>query len=289
MTTADGVKVAGLYYRVPRPKAVILLFHQAESGKGEYATIAPRLVAAGYSALAIDQRSGGDLFGRDETAATLGRSADPRVTVALAFSPGECLGGGAPVAVAARRVNAPVFVTTACDGGETAAARTILAAAPATTSGDTSPPRASTYDVAHRRHPLQINNAVGLLTAALDGHGVALLAADLVPDAIGSGRLIPLLPDFDAPSRPMLLIFLADRRRTPKLSSFTDAAVEAFGPPGRWSAQEPGGARPDAVRPATCPTSRDHGRRRPRRSRRRGRAPRRTGPRTVGGANGRAA
>lgn len=69
LKAADGVTVFGSYYPAAHPKAVILLFHQAGSGKGEYATIAPRLVAAGYSALAIDQRSGGTLYGSNETAA----------------------------------------------------------------------------------------------------------------------------------------------------------------------------------------------------------------------------
>ena len=173
LTAADGVKVAGLHYRAPDPKAVILLFHQADSSKAEYATIAPRLVAAGYSALAIDQRSGGDVFGPNQTAAALGHSADyaeaqrdleaalawgkrqgapvilwgssysaalvfrvaadPAVKAVLAFSPGEYLGDGAPVAAAARRVKAPTFVTSASDPGEIAAAKTILAASPATT------------------------------------------------------------------------------------------------------------------------------------------------------------
>jgi dienelactone hydrolase len=64
----DGIVVHGLYYPSPRPRALILLFHQAGSSKAEYASIAPRLVEAGYSALAIDQRSGGGLFGTNETA-----------------------------------------------------------------------------------------------------------------------------------------------------------------------------------------------------------------------------
>jgi dienelactone hydrolase len=71
----DGVVVHGLYYQSPKPRALILLFHQAGSSKAEYASIAPRLVEAGYSALAIDQRSGGDLFGSNETANGLGRKA----------------------------------------------------------------------------------------------------------------------------------------------------------------------------------------------------------------------
>lgn len=72
----DGVVVHGNYFQAEHPKALILLFHQAGSSKDEYTTIAPRLVQAGYSALAIDQRSGGDLFGPNETAAGLGRKAD---------------------------------------------------------------------------------------------------------------------------------------------------------------------------------------------------------------------
>ena len=75
LRAADGVAVHGSFHAATDPRAVVLLFHQAGSSKGEYATIAPRLAAAGYESLAIDQRSGGDLFGRNETAAALGREA----------------------------------------------------------------------------------------------------------------------------------------------------------------------------------------------------------------------
>jgi alpha-beta hydrolase superfamily lysophospholipase len=71
----DGVSVTGLAYTAEHPKAIVLLFHQADSSKGEYATIAPRLVAAGFSALAIDQRSGGSLYGPNETASRFGKEA----------------------------------------------------------------------------------------------------------------------------------------------------------------------------------------------------------------------
>jgi dienelactone hydrolase len=76
LTAADGATVYGRWYRAPDPKALILLFHQAGSSKDEYATIAPRLVAAGYSALAIDQRSGGGMYGTNETAQAIGHDAD---------------------------------------------------------------------------------------------------------------------------------------------------------------------------------------------------------------------
>jgi len=70
----DHVSISALVYEAAHPKAVILLFHQAGSSKVEYATIAPRLAAAGYTALAIDQRSGGSLYGPNETVSHLGRS-----------------------------------------------------------------------------------------------------------------------------------------------------------------------------------------------------------------------
>jgi dienelactone hydrolase len=76
LKAADGVTVYGRYYKAAKPKALILLFHQAGSSKDEYATIAPRLVKAGYNALAIDQRAGGGLYGTNETAKALGRDAD---------------------------------------------------------------------------------------------------------------------------------------------------------------------------------------------------------------------
>lgn len=69
LTARDGVVVFGRLYSAAHPKALILLFHQAGSSKDEYASIAPRLNREGYSALAIDQRSGGSLYGTNETAA----------------------------------------------------------------------------------------------------------------------------------------------------------------------------------------------------------------------------
>lgn len=98
----DGVTVYGTYYPTPeKPKATILLFHQAGSSKGEYAGIAPRLVREGYAALAIDQRSGGGMFGPNRTASggsADGKDADylsvlPDMEAALAWANAK----GAPV------------------------------------------------------------------------------------------------------------------------------------------------------------------------------------------------
>ncbi|WP_247438195.1 lysophospholipase [Bradyrhizobium sp. 139] len=75
LQAADHVSISALNYEAQSPKAVVLLFHQAGSSKAEYATIALRLAASGYSSLAIDQRSGGTLFGPNETAGRLSKSA----------------------------------------------------------------------------------------------------------------------------------------------------------------------------------------------------------------------
>ena len=173
LVAKDGVRVYALSYRAARPKALILLFHQAGSGKGEYATIAPRLAALGYSALAIDQRSGGGLFGPNETAERLGRTAGyletkrdldaalvwgerqhlpvilwgssysaalvflvaaehpGAVRAVIAYSPGEYLGSPALVHDAARRIHAPIYVSSALNPAEIRAAGSILSSSPA--------------------------------------------------------------------------------------------------------------------------------------------------------------
>ncbi|MFX8211177.1 hypothetical protein ABTK89_19200, partial [Acinetobacter baumannii] len=41
LTAADGTSIFGTYYRAAKPKALILLFHQAGSSRHEYDPIAP--------------------------------------------------------------------------------------------------------------------------------------------------------------------------------------------------------------------------------------------------------
>ncbi len=76
LTAADNVKVFGTLTRAEaKSPPIILLFHMAGSNRAEYAPITPRLVAAGFTVLAIDQRSGGSNFGaRNQTVTALGQS-----------------------------------------------------------------------------------------------------------------------------------------------------------------------------------------------------------------------
>jgi dienelactone hydrolase len=72
LKAADGVEVFGTLAQPAEPRALILLFHQAGSGQGEYLTIVPRLTAQGFATLTIDQRAGGDMFGGNWTVKKLG-------------------------------------------------------------------------------------------------------------------------------------------------------------------------------------------------------------------------
>lgn len=76
---------------------------------------------------------------------------------------------------------------------------------------------------------LQVNNAAALLAGALEGLGIAFISEDLARSSIDSGKLVRILSDFDAPSRPMHLVFHADRRQTTKLRSFVDLVTQEIG------------------------------------------------------------
>lgn len=176
LTAADGVKVyADFYPAGSNSQPYILLFHQAGSNRAEYAPIAPRLAKMGFNCLAIDQRSGGDLWGQqNETVRHLGHNGEyadalkdmeaalawarssgnngkvlvwgssysaalvfllaaehpQQVAGVLAFSPNEYLDSPHAVHEAAAKLTIPIFVTSAKDQEEIAAAKSILAVVP---------------------------------------------------------------------------------------------------------------------------------------------------------------
>lgn len=58
----DGLEVtADLYLTKDEKAPMIILFHQAGWSRGEYKEIAPKLNELGFSCMAVDQRSGGDV------------------------------------------------------------------------------------------------------------------------------------------------------------------------------------------------------------------------------------
>ena len=127
LTAADGVRVFGEVWRASGVKPpVIVAFHQAESSSAEYAPIAPRLVQAGFTVLAIDQRSGdGNFGGTNRTVAALGDStgydaALPDLEAALGWAQVEAR--GAPVVAWGSSYSAAlVFLLAAAHPGDVAA------------------------------------------------------------------------------------------------------------------------------------------------------------------------
>ena len=67
-----------------------------------------------------------------------------------------------------------------------------------------------------------------LIHAAVAGLGIILQPLDAVQHALRDGRLVPVLPGYAVPSRPLHLVYAPDRRVTPKLRSFIDFAAEHF-------------------------------------------------------------
>jgi DNA-binding transcriptional LysR family regulator len=76
---------------------------------------------------------------------------------------------------------------------------------------------------------VKINNGQALRTAALQGLGIVLQPTILLEADVRAGRLVQLLPDCELPARPMHVVYLPDRYRSPKLRSFIDFVLERFG------------------------------------------------------------
>ncbi|WP_215409805.1 LysR family transcriptional regulator [Janthinobacterium sp. JC611] len=75
---------------------------------------------------------------------------------------------------------------------------------------------------------LQVNHGQALRVAALHGMGIVLQPAFLLQTDVQAGRLVQLFPTHALPSRPLSVVYLPDRYRSPKLRSFVDFLVERF-------------------------------------------------------------
>jgi len=78
---------------------------------------------------------------------------------------------------------------------------------------------------------IMMDDGEALLSAALDGVGVLLQSSEMVEPLIAAGKLIRLLPAYEAPTRPFHLLYAPDRRPTPKLRSFVDWVIERLANP----------------------------------------------------------
>ncbi len=72
---------------------------------------------------------------------------------------------------------------------------------------------------------LRMDSGEGIRRAALAGFGIALHAEMLLNEDIDSGQLIRVLPDHSPLPRPMHLVYLPERRQSPKLEAFIALAI----------------------------------------------------------------
>jgi DNA-binding transcriptional LysR family regulator len=79
------------------------------------------------------------------------------------------------------------------------------------------------------RSRLTINNALAIREAALAGAGIVLQRDEFLADDIAAGRLKVLLPDYTTQSRARHVVWLRNRKMTPKLRAFIDFIAEVYG------------------------------------------------------------
>jgi DNA-binding transcriptional LysR family regulator len=75
---------------------------------------------------------------------------------------------------------------------------------------------------------LIINSAFGIRYAALAGAGIVLMRDELLAKDIAAGRLKVLLPDYKTQSRVRQILWLKNRKMTPKLRAFIDFIAETY-------------------------------------------------------------
>ncbi|MBR1219539.1 LysR family transcriptional regulator [Bradyrhizobium sp. U87765 SZCCT0131] len=77
--------------------------------------------------------------------------------------------------------------------------------------------------------PLQVDNSQALRRTALAGMGITMLPEMVARDDLATHRLVRVLPQHEFPPRPMHVVYLRDRRMTPKLQSFIAFVTARFG------------------------------------------------------------
>jgi len=79
------------------------------------------------------------------------------------------------------------------------------------------------------RSRMFVNDGVSLLNAARKGFGIVMGGRDLIYEPMLRGEVTQILPEYEAPLRPIHLLFSPDKRQTPKLRSFIDTAMSSLG------------------------------------------------------------
>lgn len=81
---------------------------------------------------------------------------------------------------------------------------------------------------------LRANVAEGLLDAVHGGLGIAALPSFALGEALGSGRLVQLLPDYRLTESTLYAVFLPDRRLPERIRSFVQFLAERYAGTPAW-------------------------------------------------------
>ena len=95
---------------------------------------------------------------------------------------------------------------------------------------------------------LRANDSEALLASAVDGVGIALLPTWLVAEDIRSGRLLPVLSEWEwliapGPERAIWAVYPPKKIVSPKVRVFLDFLIERFGDPPYWEIHPSGASR----------------------------------------------
>ncbi len=82
--------------------------------------------------------------------------------------------------------------------------------------------------------PVHANNGAMLVALAVAGQGVTLAPDFIVADAVRAGRLVRLLPDYDAPAIDIVAAYPSRRHLSAKVRSFIDFLAQRFARDPAW-------------------------------------------------------
>lgn len=83
---------------------------------------------------------------------------------------------------------------------------------------------------------MRANNGDVLREAAIAGQGLVSLPSFIIGDAVGQGRLIPVLGDYVPGGTALHAVYPASRHLSPKVRAFVDFLAGRFGPVPYWDA-----------------------------------------------------
>lgn len=94
--------------------------------------------------------------------------------------------------------------------------------------------RDGSSDVVDITPAIQMNNSLAIREAVLSGAGVTRTPTFVVGDDLRSGRLVPLLKDYESPEFAVFAMYPERRYLSPKVRAFVDFMAESLQDPPHW-------------------------------------------------------